>query len=354
MDALNLFVPGRLCLFGEHSDWAGEYRKTNPVLMPGYCLAVGTTQGIHAQVVHDDQQLRVDSHTVDSVVGSLVAPMSPSALTGAARSSNFYAYCAGVAAHIRERYRVGGITIQTTTMDLPLKKGLSSSAAICVLTARAFNQVYQLGLSIRDEMECAYFGELMTGSHCGRMDQVCAYGQTPVFLTFDGDQMDVQSLQPRTPLPLVIIDLKRRKDTRKILHDLNAAFVADSKIGAGVRDALGPQNARILSRARTALTQGDGRTVGGLMQEAQAIFDRQVAPACPDELAAPKLHAVLNHPLVRELSWGGKGVGSQGDGCAQLVAQDVEAQQTLIRQLPKLLDVNCLTLNIMTNERSSV
>jgi len=24
-----LFVPGRLCLFGEHSDWAGAYRRTH-------------------------------------------------------------------------------------------------------------------------------------------------------------------------------------------------------------------------------------------------------------------------------------------------------------------------------------
>jgi galactokinase len=24
-----LFVPGRLCILGEHSDWAGEYRDTN-------------------------------------------------------------------------------------------------------------------------------------------------------------------------------------------------------------------------------------------------------------------------------------------------------------------------------------
>ena len=26
---VELFVPGRLCLMGEHSDWAGSYRKTN-------------------------------------------------------------------------------------------------------------------------------------------------------------------------------------------------------------------------------------------------------------------------------------------------------------------------------------
>ena len=26
-DGVELFVPGRLCLFGEHSDWAGSYAR---------------------------------------------------------------------------------------------------------------------------------------------------------------------------------------------------------------------------------------------------------------------------------------------------------------------------------------
>ena len=28
-DSIKIFVPGRLCVFGEHSDWAGEYRLKN-------------------------------------------------------------------------------------------------------------------------------------------------------------------------------------------------------------------------------------------------------------------------------------------------------------------------------------
>jgi hypothetical protein len=62
------------------------------------------------------------------------------------------------------------------------------------------------------------------------------------------------------------------------------------------------------------------------------------------------LHSVLAHPLVRELCWGGKGVGSQGDGCAQLVARDGAAQRHLVRELPRLLDVRCLELNITARE----
>lgn len=26
---IEVFIPGRLCILGEHSDWAGEYRNIN-------------------------------------------------------------------------------------------------------------------------------------------------------------------------------------------------------------------------------------------------------------------------------------------------------------------------------------
>ena len=30
-----VFVPGRVCLFGEHSDWAGGHRRINSAIVPG-------------------------------------------------------------------------------------------------------------------------------------------------------------------------------------------------------------------------------------------------------------------------------------------------------------------------------
>ena len=32
---IEVFVPGRLCIIGEHSDWAGEYRDINPSISCG-------------------------------------------------------------------------------------------------------------------------------------------------------------------------------------------------------------------------------------------------------------------------------------------------------------------------------
>ena len=50
-------------------------------------------------------------------------------------------------------------------------------------------------------------------------------------------------------------------------------------------------------------------------------------------MQAPKLHHYLNDPTIKRLTYGGKGVGSQGDGTVQFLAKDKEAQQKLIEYL---------------------
>ena len=47
---MKIFVPGRICLMGEHSDWAGGYRRINADIEKGYALIAGTNQGIFAEV----------------------------------------------------------------------------------------------------------------------------------------------------------------------------------------------------------------------------------------------------------------------------------------------------------------
>jgi galactokinase len=43
---IDLFVPGRLCLFGEHSDWAGLHRVINAGIVPGAAIVTGNERGI--------------------------------------------------------------------------------------------------------------------------------------------------------------------------------------------------------------------------------------------------------------------------------------------------------------------
>lgn len=343
---IRLFVPGRLCLFGEHSDWAGELRAHDPSIVPGACILTGTDQGITA-TANPAAAFEMLSRLPDGTMkGPFRVPMDAAALEQAAAQGGFFSYAAGVAAQVSRRHRVSGVRIAVTEMDLPIARGLSSSAAICVLTARAFNQVHALQLSIRDEMDLAYHGELGAGSQCGRMDQACAYGKQLVRLGFDGLRMHVEPLQARRALYLLVVDLRQSKDTRRILADLHRAFHLPGEHQVPLRRALGDHNHDLIARAQPALEAGDAPAVGALMIEAQERFDRCVAPACPSELSAPRLHSLLDHAAVRALAWGGKGVGSQGDGAAQLVCRGAVERRELARQLADAFAVHCLPLSI--------
>ena len=54
MSKKKLFVPGRLCLFGEHSDWAGRYTAQNSDILPGMAIVTGINLGIYASAESSD------------------------------------------------------------------------------------------------------------------------------------------------------------------------------------------------------------------------------------------------------------------------------------------------------------
>ena len=350
---MKIFVPGRICLFGEHSDWAGGYRRINADIEKGYTLICGTNQGIHAEVESHPTALVLTSTTPDGqTVGPHEIPFEPNALLEEAERGGFFSYVAGVAYQVLTNYRVRGLLIRNTRTDLPIKKGLSSSAAISVLTARAFNRVYDLRLTTRGEMELAYQGEITTPSRCGRMDQGCAYGDRAVLMEFDGDRLNTVEVRPAKDLHFVIVDLKAGKNTLEILKRLNRSYpTAEGPLERGVQQLLGPINKRIVGEARAALEAGDGERLGALMTEAQAFFDRYAAPACPEELTAPVLHRVLAHEPLRRHVWGGKGVGSQGDGSAQFVARSAGDQQAVVEILEKDFGLSALSLTLGTGPK---
>lgn len=332
---IKLFVPGRLCLFGEHTDWAGHYRTMNADIAPGAAIVTGIEQGIYAEV--DKSSLFEVQSTASELTGEwqdFACRMDEQELKRIAKSGSFFCYCAGVASYMLEWYKVGGVRIKITDMTLPIKSGLSSSAAICVLVARAFNLLYNLNLNTLGEMNIAYVGELRTSSRCGRLDQACAFGVKPNLMTFDGDEVEVQALNVKKHLYWVFADLNGEKNTIKILADLNKGYpFASNEMEQREHDALGSLNREMVDRAIQYMAEGRVAELGALMTEAEDLFNSHVAPMSPEELAAPKLRAILADEVVKSLTYGGKGVGSHGDGSVQFLAKNAETQQQLIDYL---------------------
>ena len=353
---MKLFVPGRLCLFGEHTDWAGHYRTMNADIKPGAAIVTGIEQGIYAEVEKSSIfELYSSAGEIKDVWQDFSCRMDEIELKRIAKSGSFFCYCAGVASYMLEWYKVGGVRIRITDMTLPMKSGLSSSAAICVLVARAFNQLYNLNLNTLGEMNIAYLGELRTSSRCGRLDQACAFGVKPNLMTFDGDEIEVRSLNVKKPLYWVFADLCAEKDTIKILSDLNKAYpFPNTDAERAEHEALGEDNLEIVDRAIKYMASGDVESLGKLMTEAEANFDKKVAPMST-ALWSPKLHEVLEDPKIKPLVWGGKGVGSHGDGSVQFLARDEESQQKVTEYLnSKGMKAYTLTLQPVHTVRKAI
>jgi len=350
---MKIFVPGRICLVGEHSDWAGGYRRINAQIEKGYTLITGTDQGIYAEVSAHPTSLVLSSIAPDGTrMGPAEIPMEPNTLLEEAQKGGYWSYIAGVAYQVLTNYHVHGLVIDNYKTDLPIKKGLSSSAAISVLAARAFNRVYDLKLTTRGEMELAYQGEITTPSRCGRMDQGCAFGNRPVLMTFDGDRLETTTLQVNQPLYFVIVDLQAKKDTMEILNRLNRCFpYAENEVERGVQELLGPINKRLVNQAMQALRDCDAERLGALMTEAQVFFDRYATPACPEELTSPVLHHVLGYEPLQPHILGGKGVGSQGDGTAQFICPTETDQQAVIQILERDLQLPALKMTITPQQK---
>ena len=350
---MKLFVPGRICLVGEHSDWAGGYRRINAQIEKGYTLITGTDQGIYAEITpHPTSLVLTSTDEAGNRQGPIEIPMEPKALFEVAQKGGYWSYIAGVAYQVLTNYHVRGLVIDNYKTDLPIKKGLSSSAAICVLAARAFNRIYDLKLTTRGEMELAYQGEITTPSRCGRMDQGCAFGNRPVLMTFDADRLETQELQVHEPMYFVIVDLQAKKDTMEILNRLNRCYpFAENEVEKGVQELLGPINRRIVAQAAEAINKSDANQLGALMTEAQAFFDRYAAPACPEELTSPVLHRVLSYQPFEPHIWGGKGVGSQGDGTAQFICRSEADQDAVVQILERDLKMPGLKLTITPQQK---
>jgi UTP-glucose-1-phosphate uridylyltransferase/mevalonate kinase len=343
---MKFFVPGRICLFGEHSDWAGSYRRINASIGKGYTIIAGTNQGIYADIKPHPSKLIMWATCDDgNREGPIEIPMDRSALLDEAEKGGFFSYAAGVAYQVLTHYHVRGLEIDNYKTDLPIKKGLSSSAAICVLVARAFNRIYDLKMNVRGEMEYGYLGEITTPSRCGRMDQGCAYGNKPIKMVYDGEQIDVKELSVPKDLFFVVVDLCAGKNTMEILKKLNQCYpFAENDLQLNVQEYLGPINKEINAQAQLMLEKGDAEGLGALMKKAQALFDQHLAPACPSQLTAPVLHKVLNYKPLQPYIFGGKGVGSQGDGSAQFVAKDEASQQKIVEIIENEFNMPCLKL----------
>ena len=225
-------------MLGEHTDWAAEYMNQNPSLCKGHTIVCATNEGLYARMhPYQPNILRFDHTEEDGTTKSTELSYDREKLDEVAKRGGFFSYIAGTTAVILESTmfkssteslsgkEFKGLFIENYLTTLPMQKGLSSSAAICVLIVMCFNDWFHLQLSQAQIMEFAYQGEMRTPSHCGRMDQCVVMGSNAIaIMEFCNQSCSLQKITCAKSVFFVVVDLRAHKDTVKILKDLNACF----------------------------------------------------------------------------------------------------------------------------------
>ena len=150
-EVTELFVCGRLCILGEHSDWAGCYRHMNESIAVGQALVCLTNEGLFARCsnnrgVHSPSTDQADkdlgmftfissgcSSSCTSTNANMSVCLTSSSivteLTDIAKSRGFFAYIAGTLLvmmqlpQFKHKLLRHGLLIDNYRTSLPVGKG---------------------------------------------------------------------------------------------------------------------------------------------------------------------------------------------------------------------------------------
>ncbi|WP_329623009.1 galactokinase [Streptomyces sp. NBC_01255] len=290
-------APGRVNLIGEYTDFNDGF--VLPLALPHTAVAAVSRR--------DDGILRLHSADIDGgIVQLAVEDLQP--LSG----GGWAAYPAGVVWALREAgHPVTGADVHLAS-TVPTGAGLSSSAALEVVTALALNDLFGLGLTRPELARLAQRAEnAFVGVPCGVMDQMasaCAEEGHALHLdTRDLSYRQVPFDLAREGLRLLVVDTRvkhalgdgayaeRRAGCEagaralgvRALRDVSAAhlpeslaLLSDETVLRYVRHVV-TDNARV-ERVIALLDAGDPRAVGPVLTEGHASLRDDLRVSCPE------------------------------------------------------------------------
>ncbi|MFI5663321.1 galactokinase [Streptomyces sp. NPDC051684] len=210
-------APGRVNLIGEYTDFNEGF--VMPLALPHTAVA--------AVARREDGVLRLHSADIDAPVVELrVDDLAPLSKYG---QGGWAAYPAGVVWALREAgHTVTGADIHLAS-TVPTGAGLSSSAALEVVTAYAMNDLYELGLTGAESAVLAQRAEnAFVGVPCGVMDQMASSCATEGHAL----HLDCRDLSIRqVPFDLAAHGLQLLVVDTRVKHELGDGAYAERRAG---------------------------------------------------------------------------------------------------------------------------
>lgn len=196
-------APGRVNLIGEHTDYNDGF--VMPFALPRTVVATVTRR--------DDGLLRLRSDAVGTGSAVDTVELRVDELAPGRGPGGWSDYPAGVVWALREAgHRIGGADLHYTS-TVPAGAGLSSSAALEVVTALALDDLYGLGLE-RQRMAslCRRAENVYVGAPTGIMDQTasacCVEGHALFLDTRDLSRRQIPLDLPAYGLDLLVFDTR--------------------------------------------------------------------------------------------------------------------------------------------------
>ena len=308
-------APGRVNLIGEHTDYNG-----------GYVLPTALPQETCVLLARRADRI-VRAWSVD--VGTPPAEYEIGAET---RTRSWVDYVQGVTWALRERgANIEGVDMLVSS-NVPIGKGLSSSASLEIAVARALRALFQLPF---DDVEIAMIAHRaetdFVGAPVGIMDQmVCSLGDASTALFLDAWTRAFEKVPIPADIELGVIDsgiahshasgeyrTRRREcedaaallQVEKLrdltLNDLSRIGNLPAPLNRRARHVV-TENARVLL-AVEALRRKDAQTLGRLFLESHASMRDDFEVSLPDIDRLVDITASDAHAYGSRLTGGGFG-----------------------------------------------
>ena len=336
-DSAGYFAPGRINIIGEHLDYNG-----------GYVFPAAISLGITGRIRYrDDRQVRLRSETYP---GEVVADLDEAISFDPARG--WANYPLGIIAFLLKSGRVLGRGMDISySSTLPPGSGLSSSAAIEVLTAfmltdaakRSGGDLVALAL-LAQKTENEFIGV-----RCGIMDQFAvALGKRHCAILLDSESLRFEHVPLEAPgHRLIILDTntpralsgskynerrsqcvaayeairKKRKDLRSLsdADPEDLGLIGDDTIRKRARHVI-TENRRVLESV-AALRRGDLRLFGRMLAESHRSLRDDY------EVSGIELDAIVGAAQEAPGCIGARMTGAGFGGCALALVRVDRAEQ---------------------------
>lgn len=295
-----VYAPGRVNLIGEHTDYNDGF------VMP--CAI--DYQAIITCAKRDDNKVRLISVDYDNAVDEFsldneIVATDDKLWANYMRGTIYYLKKAG--------YQFAGADIAITG-NIPLGAGLSSSAALEIVTAQAFKTLYQLDISPSDMAKCGQLAEHnFAGTKCGIMDQmISAGGQQGHAMLLDCRSLTTKAVHIPDNVAIMIVNsnvkhslVDGQYNTRREQCEQASAILGKKALRDATLDELNASEIKkgsdVFKRAHHVISEND-RTVacaealikGDLQQVGQYMYASHESMKNDFEITIPEIDFIVD------------------------------------------------------------